>query len=68
MISSMMTVLASGVIPISGQPDENTRRLMSVSGGMATDNAEDFKQGAKIAKASVSRRGWVGTLLKIPLC
>ena len=31
-------------------------------------NAEDFKQGAKINKASVSRRGCVGTLLKIPLC
>jgi len=32
------------------------------------DNAEDFKQGAKMDKASVSRRECVGTLLKIPLC
>jgi len=35
---------------------------------IASDNAEDFKQGAKINKASVSRRECVGTLLKIPLC
>lgn len=34
----------------------------------ATDNAEDFKQGAKIDKASVSRGGYMGSLLKIPLC
>jgi len=33
-----------------------------------SDNAEDFKQGAKMDKASVSRRECVGTLLKIPLC
>ena len=33
-----------------------------------SDNAEDFKQGAKIDRASVSRRECVGTLLKIPLC
>jgi len=32
------------------------------------DNAEDFKQGAKIAKAAVSLGECVGTLLKIPLC
>jgi hypothetical protein len=32
------------------------------------DNAEDFKQGAKIDKASVSRGGYMGSLLKIPLC
>jgi hypothetical protein len=31
-------------------------------------NAEDFKQGAKIDKASVRQGGCVGTLLKIPLC
>ena len=35
---------------------------------IVADNAEDFKQGAKINKASVSRRECVGTLLKIPLC
>jgi hypothetical protein len=35
---------------------------------IASDNAEDFKQGAKINKASVSRRECVGTLLKILLC
>src|ERR1700686_5160853 len=35
---------------------------------MATVNAEDYKQGAKIGKTTVSRGGCVGTLLKIPLC
>ncbi len=35
---------------------------------IAPVNAEDFKQGAKMSKASVSRRECVGTLLKIPLC
>jgi hypothetical protein len=35
---------------------------------LATHKAEDFKQGAKIAKASVSQGGYVGTLFKIPLC
>src|ERR1035437_2214486 len=33
-----------------------------------SDNAEDFKQGAKTERASVGRRECVGTLLKIPLC
>jgi hypothetical protein len=36
--------------------------------GEGPDNAEDFKQGAKIGKTTVSRGGCVGTLLKIPLC
>jgi hypothetical protein len=31
---------------------------------MATGNAEDFKQGAKIDKASISRRGCVALCLK----
>jgi len=35
---------------------------------LASDNAEDFKQGAKLTKASMSRTGCRGTLLKIPLC
>ena len=45
-----------------------THRIVLDVEELATDNAEDFKQGAKIDKASVSRRERVGTLLKIPLC
>jgi hypothetical protein len=33
-----------------------------------TDNAEDFKQGAKAGEASECREACWGTLLKIPLC
>jgi hypothetical protein len=40
----------------------------SGAASIVSDIAEDFKQGAKINKASVSRRECVGTLLKIPLC
>jgi len=43
-------------------------RAIAEENEVASDNAEDFKQGAKIAKAAVSLGECVGTLLKIPLC
>jgi hypothetical protein len=44
--------------------------MSATTGGkvhMATDNAEDFKQGAMFEKAADTHAA-DGTLLKIPLC
>ena len=50
------------------QLDEKRVMRGSALAGTNTDNAEDFKQGAKIGKASVGWGRYFGTLLKIPLC
>jgi hypothetical protein len=42
--------------------------MATADGLEATDNAEDFKQGAKVAEASGVPGKNGGALLKIPLC
>jgi hypothetical protein len=76
-----LAVIAAGIFPwptfCGGRGDQAPKRKafrlppereqVAVRAGEATDNAEDFKQGAMFEKAADARAA-DGTLLKIPLC